>query len=456
MKLKKPELLAPAGDLKTLEYALIYGADAVYVGGKIGSLRTSKFGFSISDLRKASKICKKLGKKIYLALNIVAHNDDLKVLGNYLEKIKDIDFNAFIISDLGVINLVKSFLKKYKKKIDIHISTQANITNLFALNEVVKLGVKRIVLARELSLKEINEFTKNSKAQIETFVHGAMCISYSGRCLLSNYMTNRESNHGECAGSCRWVYKLIEEKRPNEEFLIEEDKKGTYIFNSKDLCLVNHIDELIKAGVDSFKIEGRMKSVYYTLSVVRAYRFAIDEVFKNLQKSGGIKGNKLIMNEALSELYKTSYRDFTIGFFKGKQNYGTINYETRTYIRNYDFIGIVLNNMSKAGEFRVEQRNYFKVSDEVEIFGYGEIGYFKTKILKILRHTKNSSVESIKIANHPLEKLTVVIDLENLEFVYSKNLKENKKNKKEGLTLPKIPFNPSIQKDFIIRKKVSE
>ena len=298
--MKKIELLAPAGDLSKLKVALKYGADAVYVGGEEFSLRTASDNFSIPQMEEAAEFAHSLGKKIYLTANIIPHNDDILEFEKYLKEIKHIAFDAIIISDLGMFDIAKEIMPE----LNIHISTQANNTNYRSARMWNKLGAKRVIIARELSFKQIREIRENvpEELELEAFIHGAMCISYSGRCLLSNYMANRDSNQGNCAQPCRWNYFLAEEKRPGEYMNIYENERGTFIYNSKDLCMIEHMDKVIESGLSSLKIEGRVKNEYYVATVTSVYRAAIDEYYKNPEE---FKTNP----DWLGELKKVSHRD---------------------------------------------------------------------------------------------------------------------------------------------------
>lgn len=273
--MKKPELLAPAGNMEKLKMALLYGADAVYLGGKAFGLRAFGGNFTNEELQEAVDFAHKLGKKIYVTVNIFPHNSDIAKLPAYLTFLNEIKVDAILVADLGVFTLAK----EYAPDVELHISTQANNTNWAAVNAWAELGARRVVLAREMSLEEIKEIREKCSVELEMFVHGAMCISYSGRCLMSNYLTGRDANRGSCAQPCRWNYALVEEKRPGQYFPVLEDERGTYIFNSKDMCLLPYLPDVIASGVDSLKIEGRMKSVHYAASVVKAYREAIDSYF---------------------------------------------------------------------------------------------------------------------------------------------------------------------------------
>ena len=361
--MEKVELLAPAGDLEKLKYAIIYGADAVYIGGQIFGLRAATKNFSVEDMEEGLKFAHERGKKVYLVLNIIPHNEDINILGKYLEDIKHLPFDAFILSDPGTLLKVREILGD----VEIHLSTQANNTNYMSAMFWKSAGVDRIVLARELSFKEIGELvakTHEYDIEYEAFIHGAMCISYSGRCLLSNYMTGRDANKGDCAQSCRWKYHLVEEKRPGEYYPVIEDENGTYFFNSKDLCMIEHIDDVIRSGIKSLKIEGRNKSIYYVANIVRAYREAIDAFYRDPE---GFEFNA----DWLSEIKKASHRDFTTGFYFDKPDGDAQLYGTTSYIREYDFLGVVLDYDNETKMALIEQRNKFSVGDEIEIMGPG-------------------------------------------------------------------------------------
>jgi len=354
--LKKPELLAPAGDMEKLKFALLYGADAVYLGGKHFGLRASAGNFTLEEMKEAFDFAHLLGKKAYVTVNILAHNDDLKGLKEYLLNLEAIKADGIIVSDPGIIKIAGEVVPQ----LPIHLSTQANTTNWVAADFWKSCGVKRIVLARELSLVEIAEIKEKTDIEIETFVHGAMCMAYSGRCLLSNFLVGRGANQGECAHPCRYKYYLIEEKRPGQVMEIQEDMRGTYIFNSKDLCMLEHIPAMIKAGIDTFKIEGRMKSVYYVSTVVKAYRQAIDAYCQDPQA--------YTMDEKLiEEVSKVSHREYTTGFYFDKVTSDDHNFETSAYKHTYDFIGVVTGYDDSKKQLIVEQRNNFSLGDEVEL-----------------------------------------------------------------------------------------
>lgn len=381
--MKKPELLAPAGNFEKLRYALHYGADAVYCAGERFGLRAKADNFNQEALSEAVAYVHERNKKIYVTLNIIAQNADLEGLPEYVNELKDLGIDGVIVADPGVFSVIREVAPDLK----ISVSTQANNTNWRSVAFWHAQGAKRIVLARELGLKEIQEIREKiaPEMEIEIFVHGAMCISYSGRCLLSHYMTGRNSNQGDCAHPCRWKYHLIEETRPDEAFSIEEDETGSFIFNSKDLCLINEIPQLMTAGVNSFKIEGRMKSLYYVATVVSAYRSAIDYCYANPTVSKLDDGY-------YGELIKVSHRNYTKGFFNGKTTAADQNYGTSSYTRNYDFVGLVLAYDDQTGMALIEQRNKVSIGDEIEIMVPGK-GFFKQEI-KTMTDQFGKAIES--------------------------------------------------------------
>lgn len=382
---KKPELLAPAGNMEKLKMACIYGADAVFLAGKQFGLRAFSDNFTLEEMAEAVQFAHGMSKKVYVTVNMYPHNDDLIELPRYLRNINNCGVDGVIVADPGVFRLVQETIPN----MPIHISTQANSTNWSSVRFWESLGASRVVLARELSLREITEIKRSSEAELEVFVHGAMCISYSGRCLLSNYLTKRDSNRGECAQPCRWKYRLVEEKRPNDFFPIMEDENGTYIFNSKDLCLFERLPELIKCGVDSFKIEGRMKSVHYVATVVNAYRRAIDAYVADPE-------NYVSKQEWLDELLKVSHRDYTEGFYEHKTNEDDQIYGTSSYQQTHDFIGLVKEGSDSDGYAVVEQRNNMKVGETIEIFQpTGEI------FTQVLTQMFDEKGEAITVAPHP-------------------------------------------------------
>ncbi len=358
--IKKPELLAPAGDLEKLKIAALYGADAVYFGGELFSLRAGAGNMSLAEMTEGIAFCHAHGVKCYLAMNIYAHNEDIEPLRDYLNKIKDLDLDAFIVSDPGVITMIQEIVPQA----EIHLSTQANMTNYETAKFWHRMGVKRIVLARELTFEEIREIRRQTPEtlEFEAFVHGAMCISYSGRCLLSNFMIERDANRGQCAHPCRWKYALVEEQRPGQYYPIEEDERGTYILNSRDLCMIESIPELVEAGISSLKIEGRMKSVFYVATVVAAYRKAIDAYFAD-------PDGYAFREEWMTELKKVSHREFTTGFYYHKPTNHDQNYQTSAYTRDYTFTGMVRSYDPETGYAIVEQRNKMVIGDEIEVFG---------------------------------------------------------------------------------------
>lgn len=386
--MKRIELLAPAGDLEKLKIAVDYGADAVYFGGPMFGLRAGAGNLDIDEIREGLRYAHERGARAYMTVNIFAHNQDINMLPDYLESLKGLQIDAFLVSDPGVFAVFKQILPDAQ----IHLSTQANTTNYMTANFWYQQGVRRMVAAREMSFEELREFRRNipEDMEIEAFVHGAMCISYSGRCLLSNFMTGRDSNRGACAHPCRWNYSLMEEKRPGEYFPVEEDERGTYVFNSKDLCMIEHIPEIIESGIASAKIEGRMKTIFYVATVVRVYREAIDAYYAD-------PDNYTFRQEWLEELSKVSNRHFTTGFFLGRTDETSQNYESSAYIRNYDFIGIVREYDEASGYALVEQRNNFKKGQEIEIFGPGSAGFF-TQTVDEMYDAKTG--EAIDVAPH--------------------------------------------------------
>jgi putative protease len=382
----KVELLAPAGNLEKLKMAILYGADAVYLAGQEFGLRTASDNFTLEEMKTGVLFAHDRGRKVYLTMNIIPHNQDIKKAASFLEKAVETGIDAVIVSDPGMFSVVKKTIPE----LSIHISTQANITNIESVSFWHSIGASRVVLARELSLEEIEQIRDGvpNDMELEVFVHGAMCISYSGRCLLSNYLAGRDANKGDCAHPCRWKYYLTEEKRPGEYFPISENERGTFIFNSKDLCMIRHIPELIKSGVSSLKVEGRVKSAFYVATVVKAYREAIDAYYYE-------KPYKF-REEWFEEITKVSNRDFTTGFFFNKPTEADHNYATSSYIRNYDFVGIVKGYDNENGLVLVEQRNRFKVGDTLEVMPpAGPVTKFTvTQML-------DSEGNSISVAPHP-------------------------------------------------------
>ena len=391
--MNKIELLAPAGDLEKLKIAVEYGADAVYFGGEMFSLRAGAGNLTIPEIEEGVEYAHSKGAKCHMAMNIFAHNEDIEPLRRYLESIRHIPIDAFIVSDPGVITVLKDVIPDA----ELHISTQANMTNYVTANFWYNMGVKRLVLARELTLGEIREIRQRipEDMDLESFVHGAMCISYSGRCLLSNYMIDRDANRGMCAHPCRWKYKLVEEKRPGEYYPVEEDNRGTYIMNSKDLCMLEHLPDLIDAGVSSIKIEGRMKSVFYVATVLSAYRKAIDSYMADPE-------NYSFDYSWYNEMLKASHREFTTGFYYDKPTNEDQNYQTSAYTREYSFTGKVLSYDTDSSIAVVEQRNKMNLGDTIEVFG-PDIDYFEQKLTVLLDEDDNP----IESAPHPQQILHI-------------------------------------------------
>ena len=360
--MRRPELLIPASSLEVLKIAVIYGADAVYIGGEAFGLRAKAKNFSMEEMREGIRFAHDHEVKVYVTANILAHNDDLEGVREYFKELdsfaKEEKPDALIIADPGVFMIAKEVCPDIER----HVSTQANNTNYETYRFWYGLGAKRVVSARELSLNEIKELRANipDDLEIETFIHGAMCISYSGRCLLSNYFTGRDANQGACTHPCRWKYSIVEETRPNEYMPVYENERGTYIFNSKDLCMIEHIPELMESGIDSFKIEGRMKTALYVATVARTYRKAIDDykVSPELYKKN--------LPWYLDQISNCTYRQFTTGFFFGKPSDEAQIYDNNTYLKEYTYLGIV-GEQNEEGHYRIEQRNKFSVGEEIEI-----------------------------------------------------------------------------------------
>jgi putative protease len=394
--MKRVELLAPAGDLQKLKFAILYGADAVYIGGEVFGLRAAAKNFSFEEMKEGVEFAHARGKKVFLTLNIIPHNEDIHFLETYINQIKEIGLDAVILSDPGTL----MFIRKYAPDMEVHLSTQANNTNFMSANFWHEQGIKRVILARELSFDEIAEIRKNTPMtlELEAFVHGAMCISYSGRCLISNYMTGRDANRGACAQPCRWEYELVEKSRPNESYPVMETEAGTFFFNSKDLCMINAIPELIQSGLDSLKIEGRMKSVYYVANVVRAYRKAIDAFYEN---PDGYTYNP----EWFDEIRKVSHREFTNGFYKGKPGADSQLYGSSAYIRSYDFIGVVKSYTPESKMALVEQRNNFSKGDRIEIIGPDY--YYAEQIVSELYNDEGTPID---VAPHAQQMLLIPMD----------------------------------------------
>ena len=354
---RHPELLIPASSLEVLKTAVMFGADAVYIGGEAFGLRAKAKNFSMEDMREGIAFAHEHDVKVYVTANILAHNDDLEGVREYFQELKEIKPDALIIADPAIFEIAGEICPEIER----HISTQANNTNYGTFNFWHKLGATRVVTARELSLEEIREIRANipDDLEIETFVHGAMCISYSGRCLLSNFMVGRDANRGSCPHPCRWKYSIVEETRPGEVMPVFENERGTYIFNSKDLCMIEHIPELLESGIDSLKIEGRMKTALYVATVARTYRKAIDDYQKDP------KLYEENMPWYLEQISNCTYRQFTTGFFFGKPDETTQIYDSNTYVKEYTYLGII--GEEKEGTYRIEQRNKFSVGETIEV-----------------------------------------------------------------------------------------
>lgn len=356
--MRKPELLIPASSLEVLKTAVMFGADAVYIGGEAFGLRAKAKNFSMEDMKEGIAFAHAHGVRVYVTANILAHNADLAGVEAYFEELKEIHPDALIIADPGIFQIAKRICPEIER----HISTQANNTNYETYLFWHELGAKRVVSARELSLEEIKEIRAHipEEMEIETFVHGAMCISYSGRCLLSNYFTGRDANQGACTHPCRWKYAVVEETRPGEYMPVYENERGTYIFNSKDLCMIEYIPEILKAGIDSLKIEGRMKTALYVATVARTYRKAIDDY----QKDPALYRKN--MPWYLDQISNCTYRQFTTGFFFGKPGDASQIYDSNTYVKEYTYLGIV-GERNEEGLYRIEQRNKFSVGETIEV-----------------------------------------------------------------------------------------
>lgn len=396
--MKRPEILAPASSLEVLKTAIQYGADAVYIGGEAYGLRAKAKNFSMEDMKEGIAFAHERGKKVYVTANITAHDGDLEGVEQYFEELKEIHPDALIISDPGVFTIAREICPE----IDIHISTQANNVNYRTFRFWKNQGATRVVTARELSIKEIAEIDKNipEDLEIETFVHGAMCISYSGRCLLSNYFTGRDANQGACTHPCRWRYHLVEETRPGEHLPVEENERGTYIFNSKDLCMIEHIPELVQAGVDSFKIEGRMKTALYVAVVARTYSQALSDYMESeeLYKSR--------IPYYKEEIAKCTYRQFTTGFFFGKPTHETQIYDSNTYRKEYNYLGLI-DEVDDQGKVHFSQKNKFMTGDTIELM----VPSGENRQAKVLRMW-NQYGEETDSCPHPGEAITMELDTE--------------------------------------------
>ncbi|EOS74472.1 MAG: U32 family peptidase [Lachnospiraceae bacterium] len=391
--MRKPELLIPASSLEVLKTAVLFGADAVYIGGEAFGLRAKAKNFSGEEMKQGIAFAHAHGVRVHVTANILAHNSDLDGAEAYFHELKEMKPDALIIADPGMFMLAR----KICPEIEIHVSTQANNTNYMTYLFWHDLGAKRVVSARELSLDEIKEIRRRipEDMEIESFIHGAMCISYSGRCLLSNYFTGRDANQGACTHPCRWKYAVMEESRPGEYLPVYENERGTYIFNSKDLCMIEHIPEMIDAGIDSFKIEGRMKTALYVAAVARTYRKAIDDYFMSEEK---YRAN---MDWYKSEISKCTYRQFTTGFYFGKPDENTQIYDSNTYVNEYVYLGMI-ESVSGDGKVKIEQKNKFSVGDHIEIMKPGG----ENIEVQVLSLTTDEG-EKVDSAPHPRQKLWV-------------------------------------------------
>ncbi|MGN0383566.1 MAG: U32 family peptidase [Eubacterium sp.] len=396
--MKRPELLVPASSLEVLKTAVIYGADAVYIGGEVFGLRAKAKNFSLDDMKQGVIFAHEHGVKVYVTANILAHNRDLKGVKEYFEELKEVGPDALIISDPAIFTIAQEVLPD----VEIHISTQANNTNYGTYNFWYRLGAKRVVSARELSIKEIKEIRNNipEDMEIETFIHGAMCISYSGRCLLSAFMAHRDANQGACTHPCRWKYAVMEESRPGEYMPVYENERGTYIFNSKDLCMIEHIPDLIDAGIDSFKIEGRMKTALYVATVARTYRMAINDYMNSPET---YMDNISKYREMISQC---TYRQYTTGFFYGKPDENTQIYDNNVYEREYTYLGII-GEYAGNNKYIIEQRNKFSVGENIEVMKPDGRNIQVTVIS--IEDEEGNSMDS---APHPKQKLIINLGIQ--------------------------------------------
>lgn len=403
---RHPELLIPASSLEVLKVAVIFGADAVYIGGEAFGLRAKAKNFTLEEMKEGVEFAHEHNVKVYVTANILAHNRDLDGAYEYFEELKDVKPDALIISDPAIFTIAKEVLPD----MEIHISTQANNTNYGTFNFWYKQGAKRVVTARELSLEEIKEIRRNipDGLEIETFVHGAMCISYSGRCLLSSFMAGRDANQGACTHPCRWKYSVVEESRPGQYMPVYENERGTYIFNSKDLCMIEHIKELVESGIDSLKIEGRMKTALYVATVARTYRMALDDY----KESEELYRSRLPFYK--EEIAKCTYRQYTTGFFFGKPNENTQIYDSNTYIKEYTYLGIIGNEVDRSSIvkddnvgvlYEIEQRNKFTVGEQIELMKPDGTNVEVT-VMEIFDEDGNK----MESAPHPKQKLFINLE----------------------------------------------
>lgn len=384
-----PEVLAPVGDFERLKTAVQYGADAVYLGGKAFGMRAASANFGPDDLKEAVKYCHAHGVKLYLTCNTLPKNSEIDALPDFLYAARDASVDALIVADVGVLTMARQLVPE----IDIHISTQAGVVNYLTANALHQMGAKRVVLARELSLEDIKEIRAKTppELEIECFVHGAMCVSFSGRCLISQYLVHRDANRGECAQPCRWKYHLMEEKRPGQLFPIEETKEGTYLYNARDLCMIDHINELVDAGITSLKIEGRAKSFYYVATVTNAYRAAVDGYLATAPEE---RANYQTPQWLIDEVQKVSHRQYSTGFYYGPPEDGQC-YEDGGYVRTYDVVAIA--GSWENGVQTVSQRNRFFDGDVLEILAPGKAPWEVT-----VNGLVNEEGEAIPAANHPM------------------------------------------------------
>ena len=396
--LAKPELLAPAGDLEKLRMAILYGADAVYLGGRDFSLRAGAGNFSLPEMAEGISFAHARGARVLAAVNIFAHNQDLEKLPAYLGQLKELNVDGLIVADPGVIRLARQLVPQ----MPLHLSTQANNVNWASLQFWAKQGIKRVVLGRELTLSEIRQIREKVQLELEVFIHGAMCLSYSGRCYLSRYFNDRDANQGDCSQPCRWRYRLQEEKRPGQYLPVEQDEHGTYLLSSKDLCLLPYLPDLVQAGLNSFKIEGRMKSIHYVATVVRAYRLALDAYWTDPL-------NYRLDPALLAELDKVSHRKYTTAFLGDGEEARLKADETITlekgYSRAYDFVGLVKAYAADSQMAVVEQRDPFRVGDELEI-----IGPHTPPFAQQVKALWNEQGERIEVARHPQEQVAFMLD----------------------------------------------
>ena len=391
--IKRPELLAPAGDMDCLRAALHYGADAVFLAGKLFGMRSAPKNFDTDELREACELAHGMGKRIYLTCNVLPREHELSALPAFLKTAQDCGVDAFIIADLGVLEMAK----QYAPNVARHVSTQAGVTNSAAANALYHLGASRVVLAREIPLSEVAQIRAQipEDMEIECFVHGAMCVSFSGRCLISSYLTGRDANHGDCAQPCRWKYHLFEEKHEGQFFPVEEDSDGTYLYNSRDMCMIEHIPEMVAAGVSSFKIEGRAKSAYYTAVTVNAYRHAIDDYLS--------EGENFILKPWIrEELEKISHREYSTGFYLGGEPGQAVH--SGGYIRHYNQVAVCEEYLDETTSV-ITQRNKFLVGDTLDILPPDGVP-FETVCLSLT----NAEGEAVESAPHPMERLIIKAD----------------------------------------------